>query len=849
MNTSSNNNSSSSSSSSSSNNGGSGGLFTEGGLCLINVESIDQRHKRIKNNSKENEIINKESNNFLSSLITLCHGEESLKMLPCFEQLGKTLIDGVVKNSSQMTYEENSASNSNSNSNDNNIINQQDMNENDLNIIQDISIDVIKSAFFSSGDIKDKMIKPIIKLLAGYNPFRLKENLYFISCDNDSCPCNSVFKSTSSLSSPSSSSLGMDYNNPMAVLSMALRLFCHKNIDDQVQIQELEKKNNNIAIVPLKHILLSLIDYSSNFHTQIKIVDFASTEIESFHQSQWQSLLKNKIGNISFEYRGFILLTYCALLFFPFCRNAQTFKLINLYIETILFKICYNAAEVLFCASTNSTREKDNGKFINYVNSYTVSNILSSPIRIEKAIDQVYNNQDLKQITNILTCITGINDEMNNATCRDKILTEMIRLYSPSGFLKSNHKSEMRNVRNVELFKILGEIQMIDKTSFQVVIGKDLVNRYSKGNNIRANHFHILSMLPRANNLSSDSQAQSYIDNYLEQDDKQTQCVNLRNFAGWWMGIIDGIINEKGNELMMGNKNISMRTILSDTIRQVFKNRYISPFLLSHSFLPPQKTLTNNGRDMFDDKKNKVEVQESQKLCVFSSWQIPNIIGANCSILAPIQIEMALTHPQVWNNFISKIMFFIERFNMDCYRGVFDKIFEPEHNKSSKFLENIPQLINGNFTAHNDYTKQMSIIFKQVFDTTKQQYIEGANTESLVTTNKISKYTNSEKRLYSFDKIYDILRDIIINNNQNPQVYLQYSHQLLTLFSEIDDFLINALKIKGVITNSNNAAFNNSSNNNDNNNNSSFGSARKRQKKCNDKPMKKKDDEPEPMDI
>nr|BDT62855.1 MAG: wsv332-like protein [Metapenaeus joyneri majanivirus] len=779
-----------------------GGFFAEGGLCIVNIESIDQRHKRIKDNVEENEIINKESINFLSSLVSLCHGKESLKMMPLFELLGKTLIDGVVKNSSNMTYEEkHNNDNTNDHDNNNNKNNSDDSTEDDIdsNIIQDISMDVIKSALSSSSDIKEKLIKPIIKLLLGYNPFRLRENLYFVLCGNNSCPCTSFFKSTT---------LPFNINNPTIVLGNALRLFCHKSIDEN-EIERLEM--GEFAIVPLKHILLSLIDSSSNFRTQVNVADFTATDIEP-NNSQWINLLRNKIENISYEYRGFILLTYCALLFFPFCKQFQTFKMINLYIETILFKICYNAAEILFCTSTNSTQEKDNGKFINYINCYTVSNILSSPIRIEKAVDKFYRNQDLKQITSILTSIPNIYIQMNNTTTKKHIFAELARLYTPSTYIKSKHTSDVRNVRNVELFKILGEIKINNKTTSssppQVVIGNDIINRHSRGNNIRVNHFHILSMLPRVDKLSSDSKAQSYIDNYLEdntQQQQEEQCASMGNFPGWWMGIIDGIINTTGSQLVY-NKNISMRTILSDTIREVYKNRFISSSLMSQSFLPHQKMLTNNVNELLLFDNNKIEVQESNKLCVFSSWQTPTIIGANCSILAPIQIEMALTRSPEWNNYISKIMFFIERFNMDCYRGIFDKIFETENNKSPNFIENIPQLINGNFTYNNEYSKQMSTIFKEVFEMTKQQYVEGANissSSSLISLPvNIGKYKIHEKRLYSFDKIYDILRDIIIHNNQNPQIYLQYSHELLTLFSEIDDFLMNTLKIKGYINSS-----------------------------------------------
>jgi len=324
-------------------------------------------------------------------------------------------------------------------------------------------------------------------------------------------------------------------------------------------------------------------------------------------------------------------------------------------------------------------------------------------------------------------------------------------------------------------------------------------------------------MLPRAKSLSSDSNSQCYIENYLEQDSRQK--FNFGNFAGWWLGIIDGAVNENGKRLITNNidhnnnsnnnnnnnNNNIMRQILSETIREVYKNRHISSRLLSHSRLPDTKTIENNGYGLIDISGNRrVEAQESQRLCMFSSLQTPDIVGANCSILAPIQIELALTRPVQWSPFITKIMYFIERFNVDCYREFLKMIVESKNDDSdeygdgkSQFIQDLPQLLMKGVVPEES-AKRITGFLQEAFNVTKHQYVEGSSACS-----QHPNYKMGEKRLSLFDEVYDILHDIIIANNQNPLTYLKHSRLLLGIYSEIDDFLIDALRVKGYTANTN----------------------------------------------
>jgi len=185
---------------------------------------------------------------------------------------------------------------------------------------------------------------------------------------------------------------------------------------------------------------------------------------------------------------------------------------------------------------------------------------------------------------------------------------------------------------------------------------------------------------------------------------------------------------------------------------------------------------------------------------MFSSLQTPDIIGANCSILAPIQIELALTRPSKWLQFITKSLYFIERFNVDCYREFLKMIVESRNDEEhidskSQFIQDLPQIFMKGVVSEES-ARHITGFLQEAFNVTKHQYVEGSSVCS-----QHPNYKMGEKRLSLFDEIYDILHDIIIANNQNPQTYLKHSRLLLNLYSEIDDFLIDALKLKGYTAN------------------------------------------------
>nr|BDT62170.1 MAG: wsv332-like protein [Litopenaeus vannamei majanivirus Nimav-1_LVa] len=769
------------------------GLFIEGGMCIVNTESISQRIKQTTSD-EEREFINTESVKFLSTIVSLCHGREALKLLPSFDALGKTLIQ-IFKHSEFMTVssggggggggdEDNDAATASTTRGSNG--------GSDNCLVREMSLDVIKSMFSSSSaETINNLIRSVIKVLAGYNPFKLKENMYIVMCDagkKKKCICTKGhIENIVALHVRT---------NPVLVLSQVLQLFCHKTID-----VEKHSKDETLIQIPLKLILLNMIDvYSPNTGSQPRqyIDSFDAHGIHS-HNTGWTDLIQNRIAGMPLEYRFFTMLIYCALLYLPCCRADQTFKLANLYIETILLKMCYNAAETLSCASLNNTSEKDNGNFISYMNSYAVSNVLSSTIRIEKAISNIHNKQYLRDVFRILTNNNHIISEMDNVAIKEKLLKEMERIFTNSTFLKSQYPrvstSDVRSVRNIELFKILGEINT-KNSNIQVVFNNSIINHHSNGNNIRVNNFHILSMLPRAEKLSSEKNSQCYIENYFDQEDKEK--FSLGNFAGWWMGIIDGAIGENGKTIKARqlDKNSSsniMRLVLSNTIKEVYKNRYLSFKLLSYSHLPDNKVIANNGQGLIVSS-SRVEAQESQRLCVFSSLQTPDIIGANCSILAPMQIEIALTRPKSWIQFVTKIMYFIERFNVDCYREFLKMMSEPLDEKDenrSRLIEKLPQMF-GQGTMSDENVKHISTLLHKAFDVVKCQYVEGSYASS-----QFPDYKMGEKRLSLFEEVYNILRDIILTHNQNPRAYLTHSRLLLSIYSEIDDFLIDALKIKG----------------------------------------------------
>nr|BDV49933.1 MAG: wsv332-like protein [Metapenaeopsis lamellata majanivirus] len=748
-----------------------GGLFTEGGMCIVNTDSIGKRAF----DQNEKYIVDTQKVEFLTSLVTLCHGSENIKLIPLYEKLGKTLIEGVFKNSSKMSVDETTFSDFVDDDSSNNVP------------LENISLDIIKSVFAETDEI-GTIIKRVIKILAGYNPFELKEYIYIIKCNNSHCFC---FKASSK------QFLDKDDNNPLMMLSSFLQLFCHKTTNNKTNTQY-----DNIIIVPLKKILLELIDtLSANFNINYSN-DLSSFDCKDIHpqNTYWLNLLKNKIINISHEYQSLIILIYCAFLFFPHCKISQTFKPINLYIETILYKMCYNAAEILCCSSINSTMEKDRGNFINYINCFTVSNIISAPLKIEKAITALQDNHqpDLTQIAKVLTSTNHIVREIANN--KNKILSEISHIYDMSKLIK--HKDDLKNnsrsVKNIELFNIFGEINVMDRRP-QLVLTNNLASKHSNGKNIRVNHFHILSSLPRVQCLSSDSKLQSFIDVSLDDNDTH-QKTSLGNFGGWWLGVINKVI-EYFSEIFENNQinnasEIDMRKMISKTIKEVYKKRHLSSQLMSMSHLPEYKYIINKGVDIL--KSMQIKLQESQKMCVLSSWQVPYIPGANCSIIAPIQIELALTRSMKWTKFITKIIFFIERFNMDCYRGIFDKIINSDQNNNSHIMENFTKILNNENIQHtaaaatdNDDTfKYLDSLFQQVYEETKYQYVEGPQIFT-------AKGKLGERRLFLFERIYDILRNIIIDNDQNPKYYLVHSHQLLSIYTEIDDFLIKALQIKG----------------------------------------------------
>nr|BDT62932.1 MAG: wsv332-like protein [Trachysalambria curvirostris majanivirus] len=762
------------------------GLFVEGGICMVNTKSITQRLENITHNKEEIDFINNQSVDFLSSLVTLCHGKQNLKMFPCIEKISKTLFN-IFNNHNKMTITDKPTVDNNSDYIDK------------YPPIKEMSIDIIQSIFSSVTDI-DTNIKKLISLLAGYNLFKLKEELYIKECNNNKCICHKprFFDDDNN-------------NNPLFSLSRTLQIFCHKNA---------ERGTRDVKIIPLMSILLNLIDALSNKNTNFEaslknIATFPSQDIHP-QNKDWVELLDIKIRNMPTIYRLFIIMIYCGLLFFPNCKSTQTYKFINLYVETMLIKICYNAAEIISCSTKNSTKELDSGNFLSYMSAYTASNIYSSAIRTEKALLDVYDKHNFDNITKILTNNSEVINEMekHKNMIENTIYNEMNNILKISKYMKNKSRTtdklllenEIRCIRKIELFKTLGEVKA-GKSNINVLFNNDLINRYSNGCNIRVNHFHILSMLPYAKKLSSDSKNQSSYDNFFNENDPQNKR-SQGNFAGWLLGIIDNIIGDNINMIIRNNENTNMRLIIANMIDQVYMARHLLPELLSFSYLPSYNTINKRGHGLIsnnNNNNNQLRSLDSQNNLIFSSLQTPNIIGANCSILAAIQLEIGLTRPKPSLPFITKSLYFIEQFNMDCYKKFLKIIMDPSFEntintnnnntnnetkipQSSTFMQHIPKMFTSNsFT--NEGMNAITSALKDAFISTKRQYVEGYKLSL-----DQSDYKIGEKKISLFDDIYNIQRDIIIDNDQNPQAYLKHSSSLLNTYMEIDDFLYQALK-------------------------------------------------------
>ena len=704
-------------------------VIDEAGMCVVNMTSIKQR---IESMSKEEfHYVSNISSDFLTLFICLAHSPDVNEAKNVAFSMIKLLLNNIFDTDSMKNkfLSYKSVKASSSSSLGEAIVGSLDPVAILTNILNDVE---------SEHDTLSEGMNTILSVLEGYNPLKLDDIIMLEKC-NEGRGCNAC-----------SSLVKLKYLSPVEKLLYLLRCLNHRRFNFGGDLKSarasstfLRNENNSrVVIINLKQLLLKCVDNNNSPDEN----NPPFTWIDSLHQS---------ITRLNLFERAFISHVYGFLIFSR--HRQQSGDYIKQFLYTVFARFLYSATEILFCANENASKEVDGGVFLKYIQAWTNISVMSSTLNTLKAYQSICEGSSVAPVLNLLSGCW----KKHYKTSEDlvKIGENMIKcidgMTHATKFTKNNkgYKPSLENsrsVRQAEKYIPYGFVEHRNNSLTILTRGISyFVKTYSDGNNFYCNCFHILSNFKGCDSLGADSADQATFVKIITPTD---------NGTGKMMGLITAHIDKTvlGTELPNpSNIDKKISQFMQDII---FTKTMVHEESVNQTTVPKSIAINPAMRSTF-------RCFDSRIYTLFLLWQRPCVEYPNISALTASQLELMLSRHPEWAGFITRIFFIIERVSFQLSDGIIKNI-------DSGF--NTIKLLNSS----------NSLVAQQLIEENLQKISKDWKTTVADETGPKAQYTA---------KLYDILYEIVINNDMNPFVVIAYSNFLRNYVEFVDELLMKTL--------------------------------------------------------
>lgn len=784
-------------------------VYDEAGMCVINAKSISQRISLMT--TEEFNYVSEVSSQFLTLLIRLAHCPDANKVKDAAFSMLRLLLERIFDNNSMknkfvsykstqdLAPEEGSSSKNASEAIMSSVLGSLDPIAILTNILNDDD--------HNNGNATvSKGIHGILSILEGYNPLKLDDFIILEKCKmGEGCACSSLQKI---LKKPN---ILNNYSSSLATLVYLLRCLNHNrfNFGGDIESAKASGVNNpdDVIIVPLRGLLLNCINWATrttsnisdegadilySVNNEMSIVSSDGTDVlYSDSNEKWVSSLQEKVNRLRLEERAYISQLYVFLIYSR--HRQQTGDCIKQFMYTIFVRFLYSVTEILFCTNENASKEVDGGKFLDYIGAWNAISAMGSTFHTMKAYQSW--REENSSVAPILNLFSGRwKKYYNNSETLAKVGTDMAHficnMANPTrlgngGRRNGGHTTSgldsIRSIRQAEKYIPFGFVEQRRDSFLRILpIGiKSHAQRHSNGKNIPCNCFHILSKIEGGEILGSTTKAvdQAAFGKIIIPN-------GVENGTGKVMGLITAYIDKTilGCDFPDNNENFEKRVnkFANDII---FSKTMIHEESVNHCTTVPESRMWDNP---VIPPGNTARCFDTRIYTLFLLWQRPCVEYPNVSALTASQLELMLSRDPKWAQFITRIFFITERASFQLA----DVIVKNVTDNDGGGLDAIKQMFSSNFKQNADVAQNLincalDTVYKNWTNIRRnEQQKTGADSDSpniIDLTGQKAQYTA---------RLYDLLHEIIIENDMNPACVIPNSAFLREHIKGLDELMM-----------------------------------------------------------
>nr|BDT63050.1 MAG: wsv332-like protein [Trachysalambria curvirostris nimavirus] len=777
-------------------------VVDQAGMCVVNFDGISRRIKSMT--SDEMKSVYEVSERFLSCLIRLSHCADANLVKETGRDMIMILLRDIFDPS---TLKERYPS----------YVSLEDMkkaHQQYLNTGSGSATDVLLSSVTGCldpvtiltellddgiGENKDAMtrgIDSILSVLKGYNPIKLDDIIVFQKCQGDG-GCTACRSLQEELMNPNRSNAGQ-------TLVYLLRCLNHRRFLFGGDLQSARasealrgvENNTNVMVVDMRSLLLNYVDClggattGDEFLSKTHMSDSMS-EVCAYSDDnpQWEKMVRERVRAMPLQERGVLAQVYSFLI----CsrHRQQTGDFLKQFLYTIFARFIYSATDILFCEHENASKNVDGGKFLKYFDAWSNMSAISSSFQTMKGYllwrtegasvatilnlfsanwNREYRNEEnLRRSGNVMArCISGMAEPTRLGQNRYRKINKE----------KVSGLDSFRSVRSAECYMPYGILEP-HRGNFRFSISRlsPQAANHSNGRNIPFNCLHILPSIDGANVLGRFGHSdQAAFEDTLSPG-------GIRRGSGKALGLITSLINR----CALGS--VPPTEIKSKLYRQrvnEFMSDVIFRKMLVHEETANASATLPDTRELHSRQSPAAASHcfDARIYTLFLLWQRPCIPYPNMSALTTSQLELMLSKDPKWATFITNLFFNIERVSFQLTDSIIRRLREGRGENDSSPGRNVTDL----FTCvqFNDAAKSQELIDKSIDYVSKEW--------SSVSRNDSSQENVSGTLAHYSSKLFELLYEIIIVKDMDPQILIKYSDFLHNYIRFMDELLMKLLR-------------------------------------------------------
>nr|BDT62645.1 MAG: wsv332-like protein [Metapenaeus ensis nimavirus] len=775
-------------------------VIDQAGMCVVNFTSICRRVSSMSEN--EMECVSEISERFLSCLIRLAHCNDANLIRETAQNMAQILLNDIHDSSSLKDKFPSFTSLADMEQE------RQRQQDREGRGAGSISKDVLVTSLMGcldpvtilsgllgndtgGGNAMTKGIDSILSMLKGYNPIKLDDLIVLERCQRGK-GCVACLALQGELRN-------QDRADPCSGLLYLLRCLYHRRLlfgGDSQSAQaspalRSNENNPNVIVVPLRSMLLNYVDSLGGPHSTEKLTRLHETskmnEIDTYsdRNKNWKHLVCERVRNIkSLKARGTLAQIYVFLVCSRY--RPQTGDFIKQFLYTVFSRFLYSATEILFCDQENTSKEVDDGKFLKYFDALTNISVMGSSFQTMKAY--LAWREGAASAAPILDIFSpSWRRDHGEAASLEKFGVDMSKyindLAKPtrlgaSSYKKDNRKQQQSNHRTRRAAECYMPFGLLDENgSFPRLSTSKLsfhAKKYSNGNNIPHNCFHILSNVEGASALGQTGRNdQAAFEETLSPD-------GVRRGSGKALGLITSIIDKSALNCEPPKNLEDHQQRVGDFMRDVvFKKQLVhEDSANAYSLLPDSRTIFN---------KQAIETSprcfDARVYTLFLLWQRPCIPYPNVSALTASQLELMLSKEPKWAKFITNLFFNIERTSFQLADAIVKSPGEGRGFAETLFGRNNTGPFN---SGQVDATTKIQDFIEKAIGIVSKEWTSG----SFDAPPPSRKSVSSAKAQYS-SKLFELLHDVIIVHDMNPTNLIANSDFLRNYIRFMDEMLMN----------------------------------------------------------